>query len=291
MSNDGDSEAAEAPTAETTTTVPQLLPVLSYQPPPPAVMPEFEISPYPKKNATGLAQCMAVGCEKNTQGKTKIAGVSGGFCRFHFNAWLISTGQIDSWDCLCGIKVSVAADRCGQCHRWQRGKKPPVTTGKRQQRTTTTTTAAGGAKKKVHSAAATRAKYPNAATITNLEVSNTRRMSDRGRTLCRVNGCTRLDQARNDGFCRKHFRMLSGGAKDNRTGTVLAESAAAAGNSSSLEFDDWTCSCGKEISGKQKRCGKCNKVSCLLCFFFSSYLDVQYSNHPLLLLSHTVTRS
>jgi hypothetical protein len=225
---------------------------------------EFAISTLPKKNANGTAQCMAVGCEKNAQGKTKINNV-GPFCRFHFNAWLISTGQIESWDCLCGIKVSIEADRCGQCHRWQKGMRPPMVAGKRSTITSTATI-----KKERSSAAAATVPEDPSGNTTNIQISNLRRMSERGRTLCKVVGCVKLDQARNDGYCRKHFRMLSGGAKDNRTGSTTATIPAAAANTETLRsaamaavdesFEDWTCSCGKVISAKQKRCGKCNKV-------------------------------
>ena len=85
----------------------------------------------------------------------------------------------------------------------------------------------------------------------------------------------KLDQTRNDGFCRKHYRMLSsrargggeeiGGAADNTmnntngTNTVGGLTAAAA--EEEIFMEDWTCTCGREISAKQKRCGKCNKVS------------------------------
>lgn len=233
---------------------------------------------------------MAVGCEKNAQGKTKINNV-GPFCRFHYNAWLISTGQIESWNCFCGIKVSIEADRCGQCHRWQQGKRPPVQKGPRQHVDTTTTEATATAKKNQK----TSDTHATAATTTNnnnIEISNFRRMSERGRTLCKVLGCTKLDQARNDGYCRKHFRMLSGGAKDNRTGTAAAIAVAstdpensnaaggavAASESGLYLLEDWTCSCGKEISAKQKRCGKCNKVRLFYCLSSLntaiSFLDV-----------------
>ncbi len=131
-------------------------------------------------------------------------------------------------------------------------------------RSTTASSTTAAVKKQRSSAAAT--EEPSSST--NIQISNMRRMSERGRTLCKVVGCVKLDQARNDGYCRKHFRMLSGGAKDNRTGTIATDAAdtdtdtlvSAATAAEEELFEDWTCSCGKEISAKQKRCGKCNKV-------------------------------
>lgn len=290
-------EAADPSLAMVPELPPIEMPALSFQPPPAAATAasqEFTISAFPKKNANGTALCMAVGCEKNAQGKTKVNNV-GPFCRFHYNAWLISTGQIESWNCFCGIKVSIEADRCGQCHRWQQGKRPPVQKGPRQHVGATTTVATATAKKaqKISDIPAT-----VSTTATNVEISNFRRMSERGRTLCKVLGCTKLDQARNDGYCRKHFRMLSGGAKDNRTGTAAAAvtatnpvnsdaaGGAVAASESGLDLlEDWTCSCGKEISAKQKRCGKCNKVRLFYCF--SSFYTTMSFPYDDILINHS----
>lgn len=247
----------------------------------------FAISPIPKKNPNGTAQCMALHCTKNVQGKTKVANI-GGFCRLHYNAWLIHTGQIESWTCLCGIKVSIELDRCGQCHRWMSGKRrPPVPGGVGASSSSTsssqqakrarvdTTASATDAAASASANKATKTAVAATTTITNIELSNIRRVSERGRTLCKVVGCMKLDQTRNDGFCRKHYRMLSsrargggeeiGGAADNTmnntngTNTVGGLTAAAA--EEEIFMEDWTCTCGREISAKQKRCGKCNKVS------------------------------
>ena len=65
-------------------------------------------------------------------------------------------------------------------------------------------------------------------------------LNDRGRTLCKIFGCGKLDQTNNDGFCRMHFHMFEVREKSD---------------------DDWTCGCGLLIAGTQKRCGTCNKVS------------------------------
>ncbi len=77
----------------------------------------------------------------------------------------------------------------------------------------------------------------------------------------------KLDQTRNDGFCRKHYRMLSSRARGGEVGgaTNTTNNNAAGGLAAAAEeetfMEDWTCTCGREISAKQKRCGKCNKVS------------------------------
>jgi len=60
--------------------------------------------------------CMAVGCEKLAEAKTNFNS-AGGFCRAHFNSWLIGTGQIEYWDCECGNKMSMESERCEICYR------------------------------------------------------------------------------------------------------------------------------------------------------------------------------
>lgn len=64
-------------------------------------------------------------------------------------------------------------------------------------------------------------------------------LNDRGRTLCKIVGCGKMDQSNNDGFCRMHFHMFAVREKSD---------------------DDWTCGCGILMAGTQKRCGTCNKV-------------------------------
>ena len=83
----------------------------------PQTMPDFLVSDVRKKGVNGASLCMAVGCEKNSQARTQINNI-GGFCRVHYNAWLIGSGQIESWDCECGNKVSVQSDRCGVCREF-----------------------------------------------------------------------------------------------------------------------------------------------------------------------------
>ena len=40
-------------------------------------------------------------------------------------------------------------------------------------------------------------------------VSTVRRTNEKGRSLCKVDGCTKLDQSKNDGFCRTHYNMFA----------------------------------------------------------------------------------
>eukprot|EP00579_Thalassiosira_antarctica_P031313 CAMPEP_0202031776 /NCGR_PEP_ID=MMETSP0905-20130828/65190_1 /ASSEMBLY_ACC=CAM_ASM_000554 /TAXON_ID=420261 /ORGANISM="Thalassiosira antarctica, Strain CCMP982" /LENGTH=694 /DNA_ID=CAMNT_0048595623 /DNA_START=59 /DNA_END=2144 /DNA_ORIENTATION=+ len=182
-------------------------------------IPPFLISDTRRKNATGSPLCLAVDCEKNAQANTKI-NHSRGFCRVHFNLWLISTGQIESWDCVCGNKVPVEK-RCGKCHRWkekgQTYSKPTSDLAKTDNGSQNPTTLVP----------------PNSG----IQIAAIRETNEKNRPLCKVVGCNKLDQSKNDGFCRKHFNMFS------IDGTIV----------------DWTCVCGQTIPGKQKRCGECNK--------------------------------
>jgi hypothetical protein len=82
----------------------------------------FNIVNVRTKNANGALVCMAEGCSKNAQGRTMATTYA--FCRTHHNMYLIQTGQVESWSCDCGNKVSMASDRCGMCHRWKKGMKP-----------------------------------------------------------------------------------------------------------------------------------------------------------------------
>ena len=82
----------------------------------------FPIVHVREKNANGALVCMALGCSKNSQGRTMATGFA--FCRKHHNMYLIQTGQVESWSCECGNKVAISSDRCGTCHRWRRGMKP-----------------------------------------------------------------------------------------------------------------------------------------------------------------------
>lgn len=194
-------------------------------------MPDFTISNLRRKNASGALICMAVGCEKNAQARTKIND-AGGFCRIHYNAWLISTGQVESWDCACGNKVSVGSDRCGSCHRWKEKRSHA---------------------KAIEARAVKNEKGNDEVAITHVpenagvQIANVRLTNEKGRSLCKVMGCSKLDQAKNDGFCRFHFNMFSIVPLPNNS------------INDAIDHVNWTCVCGELISGKQKRCGKCNK--------------------------------
>ena len=222
-------------------------------------MPDFLISEVRKKNASGATLCMAVGCEKNAQARTQINDI-GGFCRVHYNAWLIGSGQISSWDCLCGNKVSDESDRCGNCHRWKGGKhmcKPKKPKAEPRDNGSETL-------------------LTHVPESSGFKISNVRELNDKGRTVCKVVGCMKLDQAKNDGFCRTHFNMfqvpssavVAGGAAallpsagPNSGGDGSGDGAVAIGVQLFNLGEDWTCGCGKVVPGKQKRCGGCNKVS------------------------------
>lgn len=68
-----------------------------------------------------------------------------------------------------------------------------------------------------------------------------------GRCLCRVEGCRKLDQANNDGFCRAHYNLIVGKDSENE------EVSGATG-------EPWTCdSCQSMVSFHQKRCGNCHR--------------------------------
>lgn len=245
----------------------------------------FEISHVREKNVNGALLCLVVGCTKNAQGRstkaakalTDAAAMSdqvpplryhggGGFCRSHHNAYLIQTGQVESWDCACGNRVVAESDRCGLCHRWKGGVKrsglgrPPgsSSSAKKTANTSDTTTGSGGA-------AVTMPDAPQSMDPDDIQISNTRETNNKGRSLCKVVGCVKLDQARNEGFCRKHYRLCAGITvpsltehdsvnEKNEGGDVIVGEGAIYVNT-----DNWICPCGQLISYKQKRCGKCNK--------------------------------
>jgi len=198
-------------------------------------LPGFALSNFRGKNENGALTCMAVGCEKNAQAKTNFND-AGGFCRAHFNSWLIGTGQIDSWDCECGNKISMESDRCGICHRWK-NKMP-----------TYNTNAISGVNTLLSAcASATRnngSGLMNMPANSGLQISTIRETNEYGRTLCRIIGCRELDQSMNEGFCMNHFAMFS---------TPIIN------DSNDGNCDSWTCVCGQLMSGKKKRCGKCHK--------------------------------
>ena len=241
----------------------------------PSLQHGFQLSPVKKKNTNGIALCQAVGCEKNAQANTRVGTVqSGGLCRVHHNAWLISTGQLDSWDCECGNKVAVTHSRCGECHRWRENERPGSVGGgkkkkkkspaKKHKREGTTDAAdADGPSTSPKKKAATangggnKVKKTHVPPESGVQISVTRETNDKGRLLCKVSGCGKLDQSGNDGFCRMHFNMFAvddGGEDNSNDGNNAATTTTAS-------LPSWTCGCGHTMSGKNKRCGKCNKVS------------------------------
>jgi len=203
----------------------------------PTKTPSFPISDVRRRDERGATLCSAIGCGKKAQAKTKIKDV-GSFCRGHFHTWLIDTGHVEHWDCKCGNKIPTKSERCGKCHRWKDKKS---------------------ATKKWVSLSVLEARNGkgnfNENPITQLhpasryQISNARKLNDNGRVLCKIVGCTKLDQAKNDGFCRTHFNLFSAIPSIDNNG--VDDSLAIA--------DNWTC-CGQLLSGKGKRCGKCNKV-------------------------------
>ena len=61
------------------------------------------------------------------------------------------------------------------------------------------------------------------------------------RSLCKVVGCKKLEQTGNEGFCRSHYNLIYARNADLQINRA----------------EPWICLCGKQVSGKQKRCGKC----------------------------------
>lgn len=71
-----------------------------------------------------------------------------------------------------------------------------------------------------------------------------------GRCLCRVQGCRKLDQANNDGFCRSHYNLIRGGDPDYLYAEEKGDETG----------DPWTCDgCDAVVSFHQKRCGNCSR--------------------------------
>lgn len=205
----------------------------------------FLISDVRKKKSSGALLCMAVGCEKNAQANTRIDNDVGGFCRTHYNAWLISTGQIESWTCTCGNKIATTSARCGKCHRWREGAKTQSSPNKKKKAAApspkTSRSPKNSPKKRDYDAINNDTIITQVPANSGVQIATIRKTNEKGRPLCKVVGCNKLDQSKSDGFCRSHYNMFS----------------VYAGNSNVLS--DWTCACGNNISGKQKRCGKCNK--------------------------------
>lgn len=103
---------------------------------------------------------------------------------------------------------------------------------------------------------------------TDVQISNIREVNAKGRSLCKVVGCDKLDQAKNDGFCRKHYRLLVGNPDD-----------AGKDESAILDMENWNCPCGQLISYQQKRCGKCSKVCKYVVLLFMKVIATFSHRH------------
>ncbi|KAL9189816.1 hypothetical protein ACHAXT_009491 [Thalassiosira profunda] len=190
---------------------------------------DFEILPAGSsqlRKSNGATKCRAVDCPKNCQ------GASAGFCRVHHNRYLMSTGQCGHWDCKCGDRIADFMARCGKCHRWRGGVH--------------------GAKKKPSALdedgdsvqMAPARNHPKTHVPPDLAhlISEVPLTNSKGRPLCKVIGCGKMDQSGNDGFCRMHFNQFS----------VPSDGEDEAG-------EPWTCPCGNVLGGRNKRCGVCNR--------------------------------
>ena len=251
------------------------------------VVPELVISDVREKNANGALLCIVVGCTKNAQGRTFVPKTSdgdlppavppphvrggGGFCRAHHNAYLIQTGQVESWECACGNRVVSDSDRCGICHRWRGGCKQhksgtPSTKKKAKKKASQKHPSEGGVSDSPEHATVRR----DAAelSLNDIRISDVRETNKNGRSLCKVVGCEKLDQARNEGFCRRHYKMiaivdgLSSSHQDaGEQSKIVGVGGGGGVGGVDVDLGSWTCPCGQVISFKQKRCGKCNKAS------------------------------
>jgi len=185
-----------------------------------------------RRKENGALMCKAVGCPKIAQTKDD------GFCRNHYNRFMISTGQCESWDCKCGEKIATTSLRCGKCHRWKNGHHPAYASSPQK----------SPAASPYAATSEPRTYVPADADV---EISDVILKNERGRPLCKVIGCGKAEQTHNDGFCRTHFNEFAiptDGAEEDTS-------------------EKWTCECGEEWSVRQKRCGNtsCQKVSSLFC--------------------------
>jgi len=217
---------------------------------------DFAVTDTPSRKSNGAILCRAVGCPKISQSHSE------GFCRAHHNRFLICTGQCSSWNCLCGEKIASFQARCGQCHRWRDGKHAGMSSGSKKKKTRPIPSPAKGSilnpvvPKALDGAlnesvsadvgaegtedggkAAGKSALTYVPPDSGVQISSQPRTNDKGRSLCKVVGCNKMDQSNNDGFCRMHFNMFA----------------------ISSDADNWTCVCGQVVGGKQKRCGNCNK--------------------------------
>ncbi|KAL7528702.1 hypothetical protein ACHAXR_002579 [Thalassiosira sp. AJA248-18] len=147
----------------------------------------------------------------------------------HFKKYRASsTAQEEPWDCECGEHMPSHLHRCRACKKWRESEHEPASCPKYANPQNTS-----------------RTYVPSDSGI---EISNARKTNERGRPLCKVVGCNKLDQAKNDGFCRMHFNMFS-----------VAEYSNGEINPNGHCIGNWSCDCGHLISDKQSRCGKCHR--------------------------------
>mmetsp|Transcript_15627 Transcript_15627/g.34267 ORF Transcript_15627/g.34267 Transcript_15627/m.34267 type:complete len:504 (+) Transcript_15627:287-1798(+) len=207
----------------------------------------FEISKTKRYKPNGTVLCRADGCDKIAQAKCN------GFCRHHFKlfAKVDSAAKESKWACICGAKNPFKARRCGTCNRWK-DKRRSV-----PEEETAPTDEFGNVLPKTH--------VPSDSGVV---ISETRRLNERGRQLCKVEGCNKLRQARNDGFCRYHFNLFAiNQVKPASLPTAAATAAPEDGAKvaddrkppAATKTADWLCSCGTTNPGKQTRCGSCQR--------------------------------
>lgn len=228
----------------------------------------IEVSTVKRTNSKGVKLCTVIGCEKTAQSNTRINNTSG-FCRKHYTKLLIETGQLGSWDCPCGEKVSSELDRCGGCHRWSKDNKGSVNVGgagehkKKKEAVDRSNEEDVGIVKEVYiyptrkfleyergvDNSKEKTTAPRTIRLRAHDTSSVRKTNSKGRTLCKVITCTKHDRSGCHGFCLNHFNRLE------------APPIADKKESQNIADDEiWTCVCGEIANGGQKRCGRCLKV-------------------------------
>lgn len=78
-------------------------------------------------------------------------------------------------------------------------------------------------------------------------VSVTQPTNEKGRTICRVIGCPKVDHRGTNGYCKQHYNVFFP--------ATFSDHPVEANNSGA----DWTCFCGENVSAKKKRCWNCSK--------------------------------
>jgi len=135
--------------------------------------------------------------------------------------FFVVTGHGDTWDCLCGDKIANVQTRCGNCHRWKDGKHP-LSASKARKKEIAAKEGDGVHGESNHLAVAadtpsdnTTHKSGKSLALTRVPpdsgfvISSVPRRNEKGRLLCKIIGCNKLDQFKNDGFCRMHFNMFA----------------------------------------------------------------------------------